>query len=122
MKLTEQQIHDKAEEYARIKHNINYTFFEAKREAFISGFTACQSLQVENKVDHLQPSQVDPVEFLNWTEDNGYQSVWSNKFKLRRWTQESVLVNGSAEHFDRLVKDGIDASDLVEIFKKERGM
>lgn len=69
-----------------------------------------------------QPVESEAVELLNWTEDNGYTAVWSNKYKVRRWTQEPVLVNGSAEHFDRLVKDGIDAVDLVEIFRKEKGL
>ncbi len=80
-----------------------------KRIGFIAGFTA-RDKQVNEEM----------VGFVNWLEDNGYNAVWSNKYKLRRWTDEPVLINGSAEHFDNHVKNGMDLPDLLTIFKQSK--
>lgn len=67
---------------------------------------------------YLQPAQEsDAVEFATYLEDNGWSCVWSNKYKTRRWTTDDVLVNGSQEYYDNLVKNGADIQDIYQEFK-----
>jgi hypothetical protein len=166
--IEDKEIRDKAKHEAKEWYNEllndgtdDSTYLpEAYEVGYANGYTACQSEQVENKVDmeklkqdfnkwyavgaeteeypaasfifnfflpHLQPQQPvesEAVEFINWIEDEGYNSVWSDKYKIRRWTKDDVYVNGSELHFDRLVKNGLDPGDLFTEFKnrKEKGL
>ncbi len=107
MKLTDQQIRDKANAESKQWYNDllndgtdDSTYLpEAYDCGYTNGYTACQS------------EQVDPVEFQEWTFKNHW--VYEGHFKLWRFEMANGLFDVSRD---------ISTSDLLEIFRKEKGL
>lgn len=75
---------------------------------------------IEGAISEAAIDYIDPVGFLEWVEDNGWVAVWSNKYKIRRWTRDTVLTFGSDSHYDELAKNGLNAIDLYNAFKNNK--